>query len=108
MRVEISRLHRELGTTIIYVTHDQVEAMTLADKIVVLKDGLIQQVGTPLSLYDDLCTQYQIPPKNLGMVRTPPLLGNASIFRPSVTATLPLLMPFVKQLSIRNMICKSI
>jgi lactose/L-arabinose transport system ATP-binding protein len=53
MRVEISRLHRELGTTIIYVTHDQVEAMTLADKIVVLKDGLIQQVGTPLSLYDD-------------------------------------------------------
>ena len=53
MRVEISRLHRELGTTIIYVTHDQVEAMTLADKIVVLKDGLIQQVGSPLSLYDD-------------------------------------------------------
>ena len=53
MRVEISRLHRELGTTIIYVTHDQVEAMTLADKIVVLKDGLIQQVGTPLSLYND-------------------------------------------------------
>ena len=53
MSVEISRLHRELGTTIIYVTHDQVEAMTLADKIVVLKDGLIQQVGTPLSLYDD-------------------------------------------------------
>ena len=53
MRVEISRLHRELGTTIIYVTHDQVEAMTLADKIVVLKEGLIQQVGTPLSLYDD-------------------------------------------------------
>ena len=53
MRVEISRLHRELGTTIIYVTHDQVEAMTLADKIVVLKDGLIQQVGTPLTLYDD-------------------------------------------------------
>jgi lactose/L-arabinose transport system ATP-binding protein len=53
MRVEISRLHRELGTTIIYVTHDQVEAMTLADKIVVLKDGLVQQVGAPLSLYDD-------------------------------------------------------
>ena len=53
MRVEISRLHRELGTTIIYVTHDQVEAMTLADKIVVLRDGLIQQVGSPLSLYDD-------------------------------------------------------
>lgn len=53
MRVEITRLHRELGTTIIFVTHDQVEAMTLADKIVVLKEGRIQQVGTPLSLYDD-------------------------------------------------------
>ena len=53
MRVEITRLHRELGTTIIFVTHDQVEAMTLADKIIVLKEGRIQQVGTPLSLYDD-------------------------------------------------------
>ena len=53
MRVEITRLHRELGTTIVYVTHDQVEAMTLADKIVVLKEGRIQQIGTPLSLYDD-------------------------------------------------------
>jgi lactose/L-arabinose transport system ATP-binding protein len=53
MRVEISRLHRELGTTIIYVTHDQVEAMTLADKIVVIKEGLIQQVGKPLELYED-------------------------------------------------------
>jgi len=53
MRVEITRLHRELGTTIVYVTHDQVEAMTLADKIVVLKGGRIQQIGTPLSLYDD-------------------------------------------------------
>ncbi len=53
MRVEISRLHRELGTTIVYVTHDQVEAMTLADKIVVLKEGLIQQVGRPLELYED-------------------------------------------------------
>jgi lactose/L-arabinose transport system ATP-binding protein len=53
MRVEITRLHRELGTTIIFVTHDQVEAMTLADKIIVLKEGRIQQVGTPLSLYDN-------------------------------------------------------
>ena len=53
MRVEITRLHRELGTTIIFVTHDQVEAMTLADKIIVLKEGRIQQAGTPLSLYDD-------------------------------------------------------
>jgi lactose/L-arabinose transport system ATP-binding protein len=51
MRVEISRLHREIGATMIYVTHDQVEAMTLADKIVVLRAGRIEQVGAPLDLY---------------------------------------------------------
>ncbi len=53
MRIEIARLHQELQTTIIYVTHDQVEAMTLADKIVVLRDGRIEQVGSPLQLYDN-------------------------------------------------------
>ncbi|RYE88416.1 MAG: sn-glycerol-3-phosphate ABC transporter ATP-binding protein UgpC [Hyphomicrobiales bacterium] len=53
MRIEIAKLHKELATTIIYVTHDQVEAMTLADKIVVLREGEVSQVGTPLQLYDD-------------------------------------------------------
>ncbi|MDQ1195642.1 sn-glycerol-3-phosphate ABC transporter ATP-binding protein UgpC [Agrobacterium sp. SORGH_AS 787] len=53
MRVEISKLHKQLGTTMIYVTHDQTEAMTLADKIVVLRGGQIEQVGAPLDLYDD-------------------------------------------------------
>jgi lactose/L-arabinose transport system ATP-binding protein len=53
MRIEIARLHKDLSATIIYVTHDQVEAMTLADKIVVLRDGRIEQVGAPLDLYDD-------------------------------------------------------
>ncbi len=53
MRVEIARLHREIGATMIYVTHDQVEAMTLADKIVVLRAGKIEQVGAPLDLYRD-------------------------------------------------------
>ncbi|TDP74503.1 ABC transporter ATP-binding protein [Roseateles toxinivorans] len=52
MRDEIARLHRELKTNMIYVTHDQVEAMTLGDRIVVMKDGRIQQVGTPLEVYD--------------------------------------------------------
>jgi lactose/L-arabinose transport system ATP-binding protein len=52
MRIEIARLHRKLGTTIIYVTHDQVEAMTLADKIVILRAGIVEQVGAPLDLYD--------------------------------------------------------
>jgi len=53
MRVEIARLHKEIGATMIYVTHDQVEAMTLADKIVVLRLGRIEQVGAPLELYRD-------------------------------------------------------
>jgi multiple sugar transport system ATP-binding protein len=50
-RIEISRLHQELGSTMIYVTHDQVEAMTMADKIVVLQGGIVEQVGSPLELY---------------------------------------------------------
>ncbi len=53
MRVEIARLHQEIGATMIYVTHDQVEAMTMADKIVVLRDGRIEQVGAPMDLYRD-------------------------------------------------------
>jgi lactose/L-arabinose transport system ATP-binding protein len=53
MRLEIARLHQDLGATMIYVTHDQVEAMTLADKIVILRDGLIEQVGAPQTLYRD-------------------------------------------------------
>ncbi|SDE23308.1 multiple sugar transport system ATP-binding protein [Paracoccus isoporae] len=52
-RIEIARLHRELDATMIYVTHDQVEAMTLADKIVVLRAGLVEQVGRPMDLYND-------------------------------------------------------
>ena len=52
VRTEIAQLHRKLGTTMIYVTHDQVEAMTLGQRIVVLKDGIIQQIDTPMALYD--------------------------------------------------------
>ncbi|MCE2518157.1 MAG: sn-glycerol-3-phosphate ABC transporter ATP-binding protein UgpC [Alphaproteobacteria bacterium] len=52
-RIEIARLHKRLGTTMIYVTHDQVEAMTLADKIVVLRGGNIEQIGSPIELYED-------------------------------------------------------
>lgn len=53
MRIEINRLHTRLQSTMIYVTHDQIEAMTMGDKIVVLKDGVIQQVDTPLNLYNN-------------------------------------------------------
>jgi len=52
MRIELARLHRELGATMIYVTHDQTEAMTLADKIVILHDGQVEQIGSPMELYN--------------------------------------------------------
>src|SRR5260370_26343943 len=52
MRTEIKELHQRLKTTTIYVTHDQIEAMTLADRIVVMHDGLVEQIGAPLELYD--------------------------------------------------------
>ena len=57
-RIEIANLHRELGATIIYVTHDQVEAMTLADRIVVLRDGRIEQVGAPMELYRNPANEF--------------------------------------------------
>lgn len=80
MRVEIKKLHQQMNNTIVYVTHDQVEAMTLADRIVVLNHGVIQQVGTPLELYDS--------PKNkfvASFIGSPPMnfitgqLGNDGI-----------------------------
>lgn len=58
MRLELTRLHRKIGATMIYVTHDQVEAMTLADKIFVLRDGYVQQAGAPLELYDNPDNQF--------------------------------------------------
>ena len=53
MRTELSKLHKKLGTTFIYVTHDQIEAMTMGDRIVVMKDGYIQQIDSPLNLYEN-------------------------------------------------------
>ena len=58
MRIEISKLHQRLGATIIYVTHDQTEAMTLGTRIVVMKDGVVQQVDTPLKLYNQPCNLF--------------------------------------------------
>jgi multiple sugar transport system ATP-binding protein len=58
MRVEIKKLHDRLGTTAIYVTHDQVEAMTLGDRVVVMKDGFVQQVGEPLDLYNQPANRF--------------------------------------------------
>ncbi|MEO1951261.1 sn-glycerol-3-phosphate ABC transporter ATP-binding protein UgpC [Thioclava sp.] len=58
MRMEIGKLHKQLGATMIYVTHDQVEAMTLADKIVVLRDGLVMQSGSPMELYHNPANRF--------------------------------------------------
>jgi multiple sugar transport system ATP-binding protein len=68
MRVEISRLHQRLGVTMIYVTHDQVEAMTMGQRIVVMKDGVIQQVDTPLRLYEQPVNRFVA-----GFIGTPPM-----------------------------------
>jgi multiple sugar transport system ATP-binding protein len=57
-RVEIARLHRALGASMIYVTHDQTEAMTLADRIVVLRDGVVEQIGSPMELYNNPANQF--------------------------------------------------
>ena len=58
MRVELKKLHQRLGTTAVYVTHDQVEAMTLGDRVVVMRDGLVQQVGEPLDLYNSPANRF--------------------------------------------------
>ncbi len=68
MRVELSKLHKQLGTTMIYVTHDQAEAMTMGDRIVVMKDGIIQQVADPIQLYDNPANQFVA-----GFIGTPPM-----------------------------------
>jgi multiple sugar transport system ATP-binding protein len=68
MRMEISKLHTRLSSTMIYVTHDQVEAMTMGDRIVVMKDGVIQQVAAPMELYDRPANQFVA-----GFIGSPPM-----------------------------------
>lgn len=77
MRAELGRLHSRLQTTIIYVTHDQIEAMTLGDRIVVMKDGYIQQIGAPLELYNTPANKFVA-----GFIGTPPMnFFNAKIVK---------------------------
>ncbi len=68
MRVELNKLHQRLSSTMIYVTHDQIEAMTLGDRIVIMEKGLIQQIGSPLSVYDEPFTQFVA-----SFIGTPPM-----------------------------------
>jgi multiple sugar transport system ATP-binding protein len=80
MRAEIKELHQRLKTTTVYVTHDQVEAMTMADRIVVLHDGVVEQIGSPLELYDR--------PANLfvaGFIGSPAMNMIHGVIRPGAT-----------------------
>ncbi len=82
MRTEIKKLHKRLGATIVYVTHDQVEAMTLADRIAVMKDGIIQQFASPDDIYNDPANQFVAgfmgsPPMNF--IETPVVDGKVEI-----------------------------
>ncbi len=90
MRVEIARLHKEIGATMIYVTHDQVEAMTLADKIVVLRAGRVEQAGAPLDLYRDPDNRFVA-----GFIGSPAMnflngtVGSGGVEVPALRATVP-------------------
>ena len=91
MRGEISKLNRQLSSTTIYVTHDQVEAMTMADRIVIMKDGVIQQVGKPMDLYEHPANKFVAgfigsPQMNFYEVKVD---GNTMTFSDGSTMQLP-------------------
>ena len=87
MRVEIARLHDELQTTMIYVTHDQVEAMTLADRIVILNNGRVEQQGSPLELYEKPANRFVAG--FLGQPKMNFIPARASCRGPNTTLTIP-------------------
>ena len=94
MRVELKRIHNRLGTTAIYVTHDQVEAMTLGDRVVVMKDGVVQQVGEPLELYNTPANRFVAgfigsPAMNLFTVRVGELNGALSAGKEGMRIEVP-------------------
>jgi multiple sugar transport system ATP-binding protein len=102
-RTDISKLHARLGATMIYVTHDQVEAMTMGDRICVMKDGEIMQVAAPLDLYNHPLNMYVA-----GFIGSPPMnffkgtiqrAGNALVFAETSTAPTPLRFPLTETLS---------
>jgi multiple sugar transport system ATP-binding protein len=81
MRIELSRLHAELGTTMIYVTHDQVEAMTLGDRIAVFNKGVVEQLGAPMDLYNQPANEFVatfLGAPRINLVERPPASGAAA------------------------------
>lgn len=95
-RIEIAKLHRDLGATTIYVTHDQVEAMTLADRVVVLRDGKIEQVGTPLELYDRPANQFVAQ-----FIGTPQMNVIAAAKLPQITTVAGVAVPALGSIGLR-------
>jgi multiple sugar transport system ATP-binding protein len=96
MRVEIKELHQRLKTTIVYVTHDQIEAMTMADKIVVMHDGIVEQIGAPLELYDrpvNLFVAGFIGSPAMNMIEGRLTPSDASVFLTAAGTALPLAKP---------------
>ncbi|MEE2803731.1 MAG: sn-glycerol-3-phosphate ABC transporter ATP-binding protein UgpC [Pseudomonadota bacterium] len=97
MRVEIKRLHAKLDTTVVYVTHDQIEAMTLADRIVVMRDGIIEQEGDPMSLYREPVNKFVAgfigaPKMNFISGRLEQMNGSLSlVISPEISLTVPTL-----------------
>ena len=103
MRMEIARLHRRLGATMVYVTHDQVEALTLADRIVVLNGGIIQQIGTPLELYETPANRFVaqfIGSPTMNVIAASASAGGARLGN-GVHVALPFPCPFIAELGIR-------
>ena len=96
MRVEIKELHQRLKTTTVYVTHDQIEAMTMADKIVVMHDGIVEQIGAPLELYDrpvNLFVAGFIGSPAMNMIEGRLSPSDASVFLTTAGTALPLARP---------------
>jgi multiple sugar transport system ATP-binding protein len=84
MRIELSRLHKELGTTMIYVTHDQVEAMTLGDRIAVFNQGIVEQLGRPMALYNRPANEFVatfLGAPRINLVPRPPVAGTSAAHR---------------------------
>ncbi len=106
MRTELSKLHTRLGTTMIYVTHDQIEAMTMGDRICVMKDGEIMQVADPLTLYNQPENSYVAgfigsPPMNLIRGRIEPRNGTPCFVEAATNGGAPLALPLSGPLSTR-------
>lgn len=110
MRTEIKKLHQKLKTTIVYVTHDQVEAMTLADRIAVMKDGEVQQLGTPQEIYDNPANLFVagfMGSPAMNFVPATVVKSNDTLMLELATKT-PTLLPFPKPDALANYLGKEI